>query len=262
MPSVDDSFVVAADESQAREVAAAREYLAKQAQTTKASSTSIDAVESLLRVPENAHENSLCKVPLIVKADGLGALNALMTATKELRHEHEGETAEVEVVWSGIGDVSTADIAVAKSTKATVIAFNVRPSADAAAAARSASVRIISHPVIYELLGEIETILETQIASRFPGSLIGRLRVKKLFNMGKAGGVVAGCVVLEGKIATDSEVRVSRSTLGTIFSGQVSSIKIGKINVDEVSQVGSECGLVLVDFSAFEENDIIECFSL
>ena len=124
--------------------------------------------------------------------------------------------------------------------------------------ARATNVEIGYYNVVYDLLDEVEQTIKTSLAPPPPGTLVGRAEIKKVFKLGKVG-KVAGCMVTEGLIKLESQVRVMRGKRNPVFTGKLGTLKVVKEEVQEVPS-GSECGMSFDDYQDFEEGDVIECF--
>jgi len=163
-----------------------------------------------------------------------------------------------DIVFSGVGPVTSSDVAIAAVSKGKVLAFNVQANFNAMEEARASNVEIGYYNVVYDLLDELEAKIKTTLAPPPPGTLVGRAEVKKVFKIGKVG-KVAGCTVIEGMIKMESNVRIMRGKRNPVYSGKFTSVKVVKDAVQEVPE-GSDCGLSFEDYQDFEEGDIIECF--
>jgi translation initiation factor IF-2 len=187
-----------------------------------------------------------------------GSVEAIRQALEAIEISDDFAICKVDVVIAGVGDVTSSDIAIAAVSKAKVIAFGVTAGFNSIEEARSLNVDIGYYNVVYELLDELENKLKVTLAPPPPGKLVGRGEIKKIFKLGKAG-KIAGCLVLEGVIKTESKVRIMRGKRNPVYTGSLSTLKVVKDDVKEVP-VGSDCGMSFRDFSDFEEGDIIECF--
>jgi translation initiation factor IF-2 len=162
------------------------------------------------------------------------------------------------VVYSGVSEVTSSDVAIAAVAKAKIIAFNVGSNFVASEAARASNVDVGYYDVVYTLLDEMQERIQVLLAPPPPGSLVGRATIKKVFKLGKVG-KVAGCEVTEGVIRMESKCRVMRGKRNPVYTGTLSSLKVVKENKAEVPS-GSECGISFEKFQDFEEGDVIECF--
>lgn len=258
IPSAGDEFVIADDESSARNVAEARIRLARQATASSSMASMISQAASL---SGGSFSNSeIIKVPLVVKADVSGSVEALRSSLESIKASDDTATCIVDIVQMGIGEVTASDVAIAAVSKAKILAFNVGVKTNVLELAKSSNVDIGFYTIVYDLLNEIEKQVKETISPPPPGILIGKAEVKKSFRVGKSG-KVAGCAVIEGSIKANSKVRIMRGNRNAIFSGLMSSLRFGKDAIDEVVE-GSECGISFGEFQDFQEGDIVECFQV
>jgi translation initiation factor IF-2 len=246
------------EESAARSVAEARLRLARQATASSSLASMISQATSFTEGNYNLKE--VIKVPLVLKGDVSGSVEALRSSLELLQSSDETATCFVDLVQSGIGEVTASDVAIAAVSKAKIVAFNVGVRPNVLELAKSSNVDIGFYSVVYDLLDEVEKQVKETISPPPPGILIGKAEVKKSFRIGKSG-KVAGCIVTEGSIKSGSKVRVMRGNRNPIFTGLLSSLRLGKDTIAEVIN-GSECGMSFVDFQDFEEGDVVECFSV
>jgi translation initiation factor IF-2 len=256
VPNAGDVFTVTANEASAREVAEARQRLTRQS-AGAASAAAIKAnaqgfSEGIMDTRE------IIKVPVLIKGDVSGSVEALRQSIDNLLQSDDETICKADIVFSGVGDVSSSDVAVAAASKAKIIAFNVAAGFNAMEEARASNVEIGYYNVVYDLLDEIAATIKTTLAPPPPGTLIGRAEIKKVFKLGKAG-KIAGCMVIEGLLKADSQIRIMRGKRNPIFTGTLSSLKVVKDSAAEVPS-GSECGMSFTDFQDFDEGDIVECF--
>jgi translation initiation factor IF-2 len=256
-PNAGDILTASKTESGVREVAEARQRLARQSQGS-ATSSSIMATAATL-VDGTIDTREIIKVPVVIKADVMGSVEALRSSLEGLVQSDEGAICMPDIVFSGVGDVTSSDVAIASVAKAKILAFNVATGNDVISAARAENVDIGYYSVVYDLLDELEETVQITLAPPPPGKLSGRATILKTFKLGKAG-KVAGCEVTEGTIRTDGNVRVLRGMRNQLYLGRLQQLKVGKETVTEVPG-GSECGMSFEDFQGFEEGDIIECFT-
>lgn len=181
------------------------------------------------------------KVPLLIKGDVSGSVEALRQSIDALTMSDDEAICKADIVFSGVGDVSSSDVAVAAASRAKILAFNVASGFNAMEEARASNVEIGYYNVVYDLLDELAAIIKTTLAPPPPGTLIGRAEIKKVFKLGKVG-KVAGCLVTEGILKSDSQVRIMRGKRNPIYTGTLSSLKVVKEVTAEVPN-GSECGM-------------------
>ena len=257
VPNAGDDFDVVDDESAAREVAEARIRISRQSLASSSAATMITQASFLSGGTIDSRQ--IIKVPLVIKADVSGSIDALKSSLENMRESDETAICQVDIVQAGIGEVTASDVAIAAVSKAKILAFNVGVKSNVIEISKSSNVEIGFYNVVYDLLNEIEKKVKDTLAPPPPGVLIGKAEIKKSFRVGKSG-KVAGCLVLNGTIKTGSKVRIMRGNRNPIYSGVMTSLRVVKDKVEEVAE-GGECGISFEDFTDFEEGDIVECFS-
>lgn len=256
VPNAGDTFSITTDEAGAREVAEARQRITRQA---SGSATSSAILAQAMGFAEGTMDRKeIIKVPIVIKADVAGSVEALRAAIDALEVSDDETICKADIVYAGVGDVTSSDVAIAAVSKAKVVAFNVASAANAMNEARSSNVAIGYYSVVYELLDELEKQIKTTLAPPPPGTLVGKAEIKKIFKLGKVG-KVAGCTVIEGMLKANSQIRIMRGKRNPVYTGTLTSLKVVKETVTEVP-TGSECGTSFDDFQDFEEGDVIECF--
>ena len=256
VPGAGDLFSVTKNENDAREVAESRQRLARQASGSQASA--LIKAQATSFAAGSLENKEIMKVPIIIKGDVAGSVEALCSSINALVMEDSEAVCKPDIVFSGVGPVTSSDVAIAAVSKGKVLAFNVQANFNAMEEARASNVEIGYYNVVYDLLDELEAKIKTTLAPPPPGTLVGRAEVKKVFKIGKVG-KVAGCTVIEGMIKMESNVRIMRGKRNPVYSGKFTSVKVVKDAVQEVPE-GSDCGLSFEDYQDFEEGDIIECF--
>lgn len=244
------------NEAAAKNVAEARQRLIRQAVGSASSAAIIASAISLVEGETVGKE--IIKLPVLVKADVAGSVEAVCAALNGLQKEDDGAVCKVDLVFSGVGDVTSSDVAMAAASKAKIVAFNVASAYSAMEEARASNVEIGYYDVVYNLLDEIDLAIKSIISPPPPGVLVGEGIVKQVFKLGRIG-KIAGCEVLSGMLKMASKVRVLRGKRNIVYMGSFQSLKVVKDDAVEVP-VGSECGLSFVGFEDFQEGDKIECF--
>ena len=192
---------------------------------------------------------------IVVKADVQGSVEALNSALLGLNKNDE---VRVSIVHSGVGAVSESDIMLATASKAIVIAFNVRPDANARRLADTEDVDIRTYRVIYDALNDVKDAMSGMLKPKYKEVIQGRVEIRQVMRFSKA--LVAGSYVLEGKIKSNSKIRILRDNV-ELFDGEIDSLRRFKDEVKEVA-AGYECGISIVDFRDFAEGDIIEAYTM
>ena len=247
VPSAGD-ILAAVDEKQARSIAEAR--LGNQRRDLiKSKSVSLDALFQQIQ------EGDIKNLNILVKADVQGSVEALNSALLGLNKNDE---VRVSIVHSGVGAVSESDIMLASASQAIVIAFNVRPDANARRLADTANVDVRTYRVIYDALNDVKDAMSGMLKPKYKEVIQGRVEIRQVMRFSKA--LVAGSYVLEGKIKSNSKIRILRDNV-ELFDGEIDSLRRFKDEVKEVA-AGYECGISIVDFRDFAEGDIIEAYTM
>jgi translation initiation factor IF-2 len=195
------------------------------------------------------------ELPIIIKADVKGSSEAIEQALSQVNERMEGVT--IRVLLSANGDVSETDVNLAAASDALVIGFNVKVDERASRAAEDASVDVRLYSIIYKMIEDLEMAMKGLLEPEFETVRIGRAEVRAVFKSGKTS-VIAGCMVLEGKIERKAEVKLYRGK-DLIFEGKLENLKRFKDDAKEVA-AGYECGMSLEKFNDIVEGDIIEAF--
>jgi translation initiation factor IF-2 len=249
-----DDFVVAPDERKAKSVAETRERWVREASRARDASVMshgarLEDIFAQIQAGEQATLN------LIVKADVQGSLEAVTESLRKL----ERPEVRIGFVLRGVGGITESDIALAATSSATIIGFNVRPGRQARELAQVDDVEIRTYEIIYKLLEDIESAMVGMLEPEFEEVVTGEAEVREIFRVPRIG-AVAGCLVQNGTITRGSKVRFLRD--GTIiWKGEISSLRRFKDDVREVA-AGFECGVGLSDFQDLKQGDIIETFDL
>ncbi len=207
-------------------------------------------LEDLLKELEGEEEKELL---IILKADVIGSLEAIRDSLEKLSTDE----IKIRILHAATGPVSESDVLLASASKAIIIGFNVKAEKKALSVASSEKVQIRLYRVIYELLDDVKKALKGMLKPKFEETVVGRAEVKQTFKIAKVG-VVAGCLVVEGKVRRDLKARVIRDGQ-VIFDGKIASLKHYKDDVEEV-RMGSECGIRLESFNDVKKGDIIEVY--
>ena len=198
-------------------------------------------------------EGELKELNLIVKADVQGSSEAVKASLEKISNEE----VRVKVIHAGVGAVNESDILLASTSGAIVVGFNVRADAAAQASAQRAKVDMRFYRVIYDAIDEIEAAMKGMLAPKYQEAIIGHAEVRLTYKV-SAIGTVAGCMVKDGKVSRDAQVRVLRDNI-VIHEGEIGSLQRFKDAAKEVT-AGYECGMTVAKFNDIKEGDIFECF--
>jgi translation initiation factor IF-2 len=161
------------------------------------------------------------------------------------------------VIHSGVGAINESDVLLASASNAIIIGFNVRPERNASALADQEKVDVRLHTIIYNLTDEIKLAMSGLLSPVYKEVYRGKAEVRDTFRITKVGNV-AGCIVLDGAITRDSEVRLLRDNV-VVHTGKIGSLRRFKDDVSEVKS-GMECGITLDNYGDVKQADIIEAF--
>ena len=248
VPQAGDELHVMETEAQTREVAA---YRAQQARD-KANAVKRTSLQELFAKRDS---NKKLILPVVLRADVQGSVEAITDMLKEINTDKVG----VDILSSGVGQITEGDIRLAAASNAVIIAFNVRADAGVRDMARNAGVDIRYHSVVYRITDEIKEILSGKLAPERKENFIGYADVIALFTVGK-GVRVAGCRVSEGTIKKDAFVRLLRDNV-VIYDGKIGELRREKNEVKEVSG-GVEFGMSFEKYNDLKEGDRVECYEV
>ena len=247
VPTPGDEFNVVTDERMARELVEQRKQAQKDAQAKLMQKVTLDNLFARMQ------EGEMKELPLIVKADVQGSAEAVKGSLEKLTNEE----VRVRVIHTGVGAINESDILLASTAGAIIVGFNVRPDAAAQASGQRANVDMRFYRVIYDAIDEIEAAMKGMLAPKFEEAIIGHAEVRMTYKV-SAIGTIAGCMVKDGKVTRDSQVRVLRDNI-VIHEGEIGSLQRFKDAVKEVT-AGYECGMSVVKFNDIKEGDVFECF--
>ena len=239
-------LVQAVDEKLSKSVIEERKTRMAQEKIDKGLAKSLD---EFLATPEGTEKKVL---NVIIKADVQGSVEAL----KESLETIENEEVALEVVSAGAGEITENDVQLAKVSNAIIIGFNIKSNSKSISFAKRNKIDIKSYNIIYEAIEEMEKEMKKLMAPKFQERVIGHAEVRALFKISSVG-TIAGCMVTDGKVQRNAEVRVIRKD-EVICTSKISTLKRGKDDAKEVAS-GFECGIKIDNFNDIAEGDIIEC---
>ena len=248
VPSAGDTFYVIQNEQHAKRIV---EEMAKERKIAEVSRKSI-SLETLSQQMDNANVKEL---NLILRADSRGSVEALRDSLLKLSHEE----VIVNIIQAASGAITESDVKLAEASNAIIIGFNVRPTTNALKEADSNGVEIRTSNIIYHITEDIEKALTGMLDPEFKEMYSGRIEIKKVFKVSKVGNV-AGCVVVDGKVRKESNIRILRNGV-IVYEGKLNTLKRYKDDAKEVV-AGQECGLGIENFNDIKEGDIVEAFDI
>ncbi len=246
-PAPGDEFNAVTDERMARELVEQRKQAAKDAAANAMTKVTLDNLFAKMQ------EGEMKELPLIVKADVQGSAEAVKASLEKISNEE----VRVRVIHTGVGAINESDILLASTAGAIIVGFNVRPDASAQANGLRSGVDMRFYRVIYDAIDEIEAAMKGMLAPKFEEVIIGHAEVRMTYKV-SAIGTIAGCMVKDGKVSRDAQVRVLRDNI-VIHQGEVGSLQRFKDAAKEVT-AGYECGMSILKFNDIKEGDIFECF--
>ena len=200
-------------------------------------------------------EGGLKELPIVVKADVQGSVEAVSQSLQKLSNDE----VVVKIIHGGVGAITESDVSLAAASNAIIIGFNVRPDASAKKMAEQQKVDIHLYNIIYEAIEDVERALKGMRAAVYEEKVQGHAEIRQMFKSSSAGNI-AGAAVKDGIIQKSSKVRVFRGE-EKIYEGDLASLKRFKDDVKEVRE-GFECGLVFKDWGDFEVGDTVEAYTM
>ena len=214
-----------------------------------------------LTLPQRATLESLLEAAdgkkvlrIVLKCDAQGSLEALVGALQQI----ESKKVDLDIIHSAVGPISESDILLASASDAVVVGFNVKVEAMAVPVAKRESVQVKLYSIIYELLDQIKEAMAGLLEPEHRETVIGHAEVKQVFQLSR--GIVAGCLVTDGRVPRAARARVLRKRQ-PVYDGGISTLRRFQDDVKEVRS-GLECGIRLGDFSEYQVGDVIECYQL
>ncbi len=249
VPGAGDVFKVLPEEWKARQIGAYRQQKLREESLQKSTRLTLD------HLFQKIQEGQVKELSLVVKADVQGSVEALAQILGDLT----SPKVKVRVAHAATGAISESDVLLAASTNSIVVGFNVRPEKKAAELAQKEQVDVRLHTVIYNVANEIKAAMLGMLEPTLQEVQIGRAEVRDTFKVPRFG-IVAGCMVTEGRMVRNIEVRLLRDNV-VIYTGRATSLRRFKEDVGEVKS-GYECGVGLEKFSDIKPGDVIEAFKV
>ncbi len=247
VPVAGDIFKVFENERHARMIADKRSQTKIEAERKVSSALSLDDLSNQIKA------GHVQEIPVIVKADVQGSAEAVKSSLEKI----DVDTIKVNVIRSTAGAISESDIMLASASKAIIIGFNVRPDANIRKKAQEEGVDIRLHNIIYKAVEQMEAAMKGMLEPVFEEVILGQASVRAIFKVSKVG-TIAGCMVTDGKLVRDCEVRLIRNGI-VAYTGRLGSLKRFQNDTKEVA-AGFECGITIKNFNDIKEGDILEAF--
>jgi len=249
VPHAGDQLLVVEDASAAREVAQRRERLDREAKSRRGTRGGVTLEDFMAQ----AAAGEARTLQILIKADQGGPAEALADALVQLSTPE----VKVEIVHRGVGAITESDILLAKTARAIIIGFHVRPDNNARTAAEREGVDIKLYRIIYEAVADVRAAMEGMLRPEEREVVLGEAVVREVFKISRIG-TIAGCAVRSGVINRQGRVRVLRDAV-EVFDGTIASLKRFKDDAREVRE-GFECGIGVENFNDIKVGDVIECY--
>jgi len=250
VPDAGEVLVVMNSEKEARELADKRAEYARTKELSKSTKVTIDDLSAIIA------EGNLKSLPVIIKTDVQGSLEAIKGTLAELKNEE----VKVNVIHEGVGGVTESDVQLADASEHSIIlGFNVRPTGAVKKKAKELGVEIKTYSIIYELLDDVKALLGGMMSPTISEEVTGQAEVRETFTVAKVG-TIAGCKVSDGVIVRNAGARLIRDGV-VIYTTTISSLKRFNDDVKEVKN-GYECGIMLHNYNDIKDGDVIETFKM
>jgi translation initiation factor IF-2 len=249
VPKAGDFLVAVKNDKEARNYATKwKEFLVEKARGKSTKATLEDLQRMMI-------ESKIKKLPIIIKADTNGSVEAIKYSLEELKNDE----VRVDILSAGIGDITENDVVLASAgeNKAIIIGFNVKETPDAKRKAKQEGIEVKLYNIIYELIDDVKDELSSMLSPEIVETYTGKAEVRAIFPT-KTDDKVAGCMVMDGAVHSDDFAKVIRDS-EVIYTGKISSLKRFKDDVKEVTK-GNDCGIMIEGFNDFKEYDMIETF--
>ena len=247
-PTAGDTFHIMENDQEAREIANKREQLAREQGLRTMKRVDLNEIGRRIALGDFQELN------LLVKGDVDGSIEALKDSFERL----STEKIKVNVIYKAVGQISESDVTLAAASDAIIIAFQVRPSAQARRLAEQEGVDIRQYSVIYEAIEEVKDAMEGMLSPEIKEEITAQVEVRQVYHISKVG-TVAGAYVIDGKVSRTNKARVVRDGI-VVHTGEINALKRFKDDVKEVT-TNFECGISLVNYNDLREGDIIETFA-
>jgi len=246
-PQAGDTFIVVADERQAREVAVFRQGKHRDVRMLRQQTSKLEGFFDRMQQSE-------AKVlKIVLKTDVQGSAEALTEALEGLSTEE----VKVKIVAAGVGGINESDVSLAMASNAILIGFNVRADASARRLADKEGLELNYHSIIYDVVDSIKRSINGLLGPSFKENILGLAEVRSVFRSAKLG-AVAGCMVIEGNVKRGCPIRVLRNNV-VIYQGELESLRRFKEDVSEVRS-GTECGIGVKNYNDVKVGDHIEVY--
>jgi translation initiation factor IF-2 len=250
-PEAGDRVAVVETEARAREITEYRERQKRE----KAVARGPAVRTSLSDMMSNLKAAGRKELPIVVKADVQGSLEAITAAVEKLGNDE----VVARVIYGGVGGVTESDVTLAEASKAVIVGFNVRAHKEARDLAEQAGIEIRYYNIIYNLVDDVKAALSGMLSPTLRETMLGNAQILEIFHISKVGNV-AGCRVTDGVVQRGAHVRLIRDNV-VVHEGKLSTLKRFKDEVGQV-QAGQECGMAFENYQDMRVGDVIECYNV
>jgi translation initiation factor IF-2 len=247
VPEAGDFFQVVSDLDTAKRITQHRKAQTQTEAQDKAQPLTLD------QLFQKIEKGDVKELNLIIKADVKGSVEVLKDITSNL----SSDKVKVGIIHAATGRIKESDVLLASASKAIIIGYNIKPDQRIKEMAKEENVEIRSYQVIYQLTEDIKKAVTGLLEPTIKETYLGRAEIKRIYRIPRVG-AIAGCLVVDGKMTRNAEIRIIRND-EIIHQGKVSSLKHLKNNVAEVTK-NYECGIGVENFKEIEEGDFIEAF--
>lgn len=250
LPDAGSEFIAVKNENEARELAHKRSEGQKRVVLQQKKPAGLEGL--LQQKAESAERKTL---NLIVRADVQGSLEAIKTSLLKIHSDKVG----LNIISSGIGEISESDIQLAAASKATILGFHTKIEVHAEKLIKETKVKVKTHNIIYHAVDDVKELMRELLDKIPQENDTGSALVKATFRASQLG-VIAGCQVIDGLIKRNHHIRVMRDDK-MVWKGSIASLKRNKEDVREVSK-GYECGILLHNYNDVKEGDILQAYEI
>ncbi|MGZ8290823.1 MAG: translation initiation factor IF-2 [Telluria sp.] len=249
VPVAGEEVMVMADERKAREIGLFRQGKFRDVKLARQQAAKLE------NMFDQMAEGEVKNLPLIVKTDVQGSMEALVSSLQKLSTSE----VRVQIVHSAVGGITESDVNLAVASKAVIIGFNARADAQGRKLAESNGVDIRYYNIIYDAIDEVKAALSGMLAPEKRETVTGQVEIRQVILVSKVG-AVAGCLVTDGVVKRSSSVRLLRNNI-VVWTGEIDSLKRFKDDAKEV-RAGLECGLSLKNYNDIQVGDTLEVFEV
>ncbi len=248
MPLAGDDVLVVHDERRAREIT---QFRINKIKNEKMLSEQTVTLENMF---VNIDNHNMQTFNIIIKSDAQGSYEAISGSLLRLSTDH----IKLQVIHAAIGGINESDVSLASASHAIIVGFNVRADSNAKKLAEKNHIEIRYYDIIYNIIDDVKLAMTGMLSPEKKEIITGNVSIRKLFSFGKL--IIAGCMVTDGLIKRNSQIRLIRDNT-VIHVGLLSSLKRAKDDAKEV-RGGYECGLSIESYSDIKEGDTIEAYEI